>query len=653
MIQTFPIKFGNAGQYELSENSFKHILYGDTAVRPVHGPDGRTQEIVLSGGLHTWTGWEKFVALHPKVVHLLQYREGQHEEWFYARELQNEVITLKIPRRLYTGDAASITKQPDLHYKSGYLWKTLYPLSYSEQSILDAIGEALENIDREDSVLPTTEKPLGVAYGYAHAMEPLAAIKLRIQLEGNQIKSAFPAWEQPYTGNNGKPYSHEHSISFLIAMSTVGVVNYQTVYGPVFAKKQFDLTAFVMQTPQFIQTRPRRGAEVAVDVWQATRFQDIEQVAAAASFQDLDQIESYLGDYVCAKDPFYVQQWLYANHLDLINANAELFNSAQLTENVGECLWVLAICDKRFNTRRAIDAIVRFLRMAVVHTGGLNTLMFKRLLGRMLKIALEHQDRNAIKEFLAALAGAPCRAALYIEFDLNPFVKKNDDFGLMAIGLPDIEMELKFQHLLEFIAFNLGENYLLCFSKEERLALACQIFDPPGMQRMAEDTMSLFVGCDFDFFMPINLDLTSLNNHTMPTEDDLLAIAKDYSRMLVLMRQRVVLEDPVAYKQDPDFREYGTQSFFELTRQKHKRSLVVAMHEAALENLISYADSVGYGRLKTACERMLQNLSKERIPMPKPIPDYIDSWQTTTTQKTYNINEMVALIFGGVAEADD
>src|SRR6185369_13746749 len=157
-----------------------------------------------------------------------------------------------------------------------------------------------------------------------------------------------------------------------------------------------------------------------------------------------------------------------------------------------------------FNTRRAIDAIVRFLRMAVVHTGGLNTLMFKRLLGRMLKIALEHRDVDAIKEFLAALAGAPCRAALYTEFDLNPFVKQNDDFGLVAIGLPDIKMELKFQHLLEFIAFNLGENYLLCFSKEERLALACQIFDPPGMQRMAEDTMSLFVGCDFDLFMPIN-----------------------------------------------------------------------------------------------------------------------------------------------------
>lgn len=650
---TFPIRFGDTGQYELSENSLKHILFGDTAVRPVRGADGRTHEIALSGGLHTWTGWEKFVALHPKVVHLLQYREDQHDDWFYARELQNEVITLKIPRLLYTGDAASITRQPDLHYKSGYLWKTLFPRSYSQQSILNAIGEALQNIDREDSILPTAEKLLGVAYGYANTHEPFAAIKLRVQLEGNQIKSAFPAWEQPYTGNNGKPYSHEHSISFQIAASTVAAADYQEVYGPAFPEKKFNLTALVMQTPSFIRTRPRRGAVVAVDVWQASRLKDLQQVAATVSPKDLDQIESYLGDYVCAKDPFYVQRGLYANHLDLIDADAEVFNSAQLTENVGECLWVLAICDKRFNKRRSIDAAVRFLRMAVVHTGGLNTLMFKRLLGRMLKIALEHQDGNAIKEFLAALAGAPCRAALYTEFDLNPFVKKNDDDGLMIIGQSGVEMELKPEHLLEFVAFNLGENYLLCFSKEERLALARKALGSPGMLRMVEDTMLRFVGSDFDFFMPAGFDFKGIKNKTKPAEDDLLAIAKDYSRMLVLMRQRIVLEDPVAYKTEPDFEQYGTQAFFDLTRQKHKRSLVVTMHETALKNMISYADSVGYGRLKATCERMLLNLPKERIPMPKPIPDYIDSWQTTATQKTYDVHEMVALIFGGVAEADD
>jgi hypothetical protein len=653
MKQLFPIKFGDAGQYELSERALAHILWGDTAIRPLRGPAGRTLETALSGGLHTWAGWKKFVTLHPRVVHLLQYRVDLHDDWFYARELQNGVITLKIPRRLYTGDAASITRQPDLHYKSGYLWKTVYPASYTQETILRVIGEALQNIDQEDSTPPTAEMQLGVIYGYANVHEPLSAIKLRIQIEGNQIRSAFPAWEQPYTGNNGKPYSHEHSISFLIATSTVEYANFQVVYGPAFPGNTFDLRGLVMQTPSFIRARRRRDMIVTVDAWQANRMKDLEQVAASAAPEDLHRIESYLGDYVCAKDPFWVQHELYANCLDLICAESEIFNVAQLTENVGECIVVLALCDRRLNTRRAIDATVRFLRMAVVHTGGLNTLMFKRLLGRMLKVVLEHQDASALKDFLAALAGAPCRAALYTEFDLNPFVKKNDQDGLAVIGLPHIELELKPEHLLEFVALNLGENYLAFFSKERRLAIASKMLDSPGMLRMAEDTMSLFVGSDFDFFMPAKLELQERGTRTTPAEDDLLAIAKDYSRMLVLLRQHIVLEDPDAYMAEPDFAQWGTQAFFELTRQKHKRRLVMAMHEAALTNLITFANSVGYQRLNANCGRMLLNLPEERVPVPKPIPDYIISWQTTAERRTYDVKEIVTRIFGEVPEGDE
>jgi hypothetical protein len=587
------------------------------------------------------------------VVHLLQYRVDQHDDWFYARELQNGVITLKIPRRMYTGDAANITRQPDLHYKSGYLWKTLFPVTYSQQAILDAIGEALQNIDREDSTPPTTEKAAGVLYGYANVHEPLGAIKLRIQLQGDQIKSAFPAWEQPRTGNNGKPYSHEHSISFQIAASTLEANNYAEEFGPVFPERRFSMQALVMQTPPFIQARPRRDSAVAADSWQAIRLKQLEDVAAAATSDDVEQVESYLADYVCAKDPFYVQQGLYGNRLGLIDAFPVVFNSAQLTENVAECLVVLAICDKRFKTRRSVDAAMRFLRMAVVHTGGLNTLMFKRLLARMLTIALEHHDENALKDFLSALASSPCRAALYTEFDLNPFVKKNDDDGLMTIGQPHIQIDLRPEHLLEFVAFNLGENYLLLFSKEERLALARKTLDAPGFLRMAKDTMSLFVGSDFNFFMPDRLCLMELTSQTAPDEDDLLAIAKDYSRMLILLRQRIVLEDPAAYGEEPDFEQWGTQAFFELTKQKHKRSLVMAMHEMALKDLIAYAESVGYERLKSNSERMLVNLPKERIPMSKPIPDYINSWRTTAQPQTYDVSEMVAKIFGGEGEGGD
>lgn len=215
------MRFGKHGTYELTELAFKHILAGETAVRPINALGVRSVEVVLSGGLHTWEGWEEFLKQHTGVVHLLEYDTDRHADWFFARELQNGVITLKIPRKMFTGDAASITMKPDTHYRSGYLWKTLYPLGYSEGDIIDVINEALDNLDQEDSTHPTTERSAGVLYGYARLSDPLKTIKLRIQVRGNQIQSAFPAWEQPSTGNNGKPYSHWHSINFNLAESTV------------------------------------------------------------------------------------------------------------------------------------------------------------------------------------------------------------------------------------------------------------------------------------------------------------------------------------------------------------------------------------------------------------------------------------------------
>lgn len=397
MTLSFPIRFGEAGQFELSEDALNHILWGDTVVRPRNAFGARAHETVLSGGLHTYEGWEQFVALHPNVVHLLQYDVDQHDDWFYARELQNGVVTLKIPRRLFTGDAADITRQPDRHYKSGYLWKTLFPLSYTVGDILNAIGEAIENIDREDSTPPTVDSPAGVIYGYVAVHEPFAAMKLRIQLNGSLIRSVFPAWEQPFTGNNGKPYSHEHSISFRIADSTVKWQDFQKTYGPVFPNQEFDLLALVDLTPDFIRTRARRDPAVGVDAWQAARQGELQLVAEAASLDDLAKIETYLRDYVCSKDPFYVQRGLYMHYLAEINDLSPVFNAGQLVENIGDSLQVLSICDGRSQTRRAIDAMVRFLGMAVTHTGGLNTLLYKRLLGQFMTIALSHhEDRKSV-----------------------------------------------------------------------------------------------------------------------------------------------------------------------------------------------------------------------------------------------------------------
>lgn len=627
MPHTFPIKLGEHGQYELSEAALAHILRGDTTIRPADKASGRPQETVLAGGLHTWSGWKAFAALHPSVVHLLDFRAGVHDAWYYARELQNGVITLKIPKRLFTNKAAAITQMPDNYYKSGYLWKTLFPQRYSEDDVVRVIGQALIHLDREDSTPPQDANGSGILYGYADTDNPFTAIKVRIQVRGGSIMSAFPAWEQPLTGNNGKAYSHEHSIGFQVALSTMEYDIAGQPYGPVFPAKLFALDALLERTPSFIRLRAPRDRSQSVDVSQAVRSRVLRKFAGKATPADLDQIDDYLADYPCAKDPAGLQAWIYQEFKPQLAKSAELFNAAQLMENVGECIWVLAFCDNRFKSRRAVDAMVRFISMAVVHAGGLSTLMFKRLLGQIITIATAHWHRSALRDVLEALASSPSRAALYTEFDLNPFVKRNDDVGLAVIGLPHIVMELKPEHLVEFVAFNLGENSLALFNKQRRVQMATDLITANKQWDMATDVMARFAGSDFEFFMPEKLDLSTLKLKDLPEEKDLEAIVRDYGRMLVMLRQRIVLEDLEAYRTEPDYSLYGTQAFFEHTRQRHKRALVLFTHTNMLKACLKFAEEVGYAGLGEACKEALERQATERIPMPKYIPDYINNWR--------------------------
>ncbi|QIM50784.1 hypothetical protein [Hydrogenophaga crocea] len=622
MARVYPLRFGEQGKYELTEAALKHIFVGETAVRPVNALGKRMPEVVLSGGLHTWTGWEQLLKEHAGVVHLLEYDVDCHVDWFYARELQNGVITLKIPRRMFTGDAAAITRMPDVNYKSGYLWKTLYPLGYSEDDVIKTLAEALENLDREDSTHPTAAQPAGLLYGYALLDEPLKSMKLRIQVRGNQIQSAFPAWEQPATGNNGKPYSHSDSINFAIARSTVRHEHYARVWGSVFPSNRFSADELLRLTPAFILQRTRRDPTVRIAKWRKERETELMAHASALQLDELKRVVAYVSNFVCSKDPFGVQSNLYLHCADEIRHIEPFFNAAQLSENVAECIQVLSHYDLGHGTRLAMDAMVRFMRMAIVHTGGLNTLMFKRVLGEFVEAASGHHDKDSLREFFAALAASPCRASLYTEFDLNPFVKKNDEMGWSVIGVSEVDMELTPDHLFEFIAFNLGENYLR-FSKDQRLAIAKGLHSRRDQMELVVDAMSLLSGRDFQFFMPVRLDPAQIAEKSPPAEDDLITVATDYGRMLVMYRQRVVGEDPAAYAAEVNYERAGTPEFFELIRQKHKRSFVLAMHENMLKKLIDYAAGVGYARLKTKLETTLNQLPREAIPLPKAIPAYL------------------------------
>jgi len=644
MRLTFPLKLGSVGQYELSKAAFDHIIAGDFTDRPVKTPAKTVVEKVLAGGLHTYEGWKTFVCKYPKIVHLLQFISGIDEGWWFARELQNGVITLKIPRRLFNKSAASITQQPDTHYKSGYLWKTLFPRSYSYDNIASSIGEALEKLDKELSDDLSVEKPDGVLYGYSAVDDPFTAMLIRIQVRGNQVMSAFPAWDQPYTGNNGKPYSHGQSISFLIAESVVECSAYRRAYGPVFPSQNLDVDALVAATPEFIRRRRRRNPAAIVNIRHAARAEELKRFAFRATTTDLHVIDAYLAGYPCAKDPFATQAAVYERYLVELDRDLAIFNAAQVTENIGECLWVLAVGDQKFNTRRAVDAMVRFLGMALVHTGGLNTLMFKALIGDMVSLAKDHQDPTALRDVLSALANSPCRAALYTEFDIAPYAWKRD--GEKFDPSAPIEIVLTVDHLLDFVASSLGENYLIMFDKERRLEFARAFLDVHHQWRLSADVMHKLSGRDFDFFMPTVLDLAKLNTQTPPEEKDLIDIIYDYSRMMVMMRQRIVLEDPVAYSTRLEDLDENQPEQACLIQQKLKYLNVRFMHLEMLEKARAYANRVGYTKLIKSCDDAIHRLPKERIPMPKSIPDYIPSWRGTIKPDHPLLATGLAEIFG-------
>ncbi len=648
MSKGYPIRFGKDGEYELSESAMNHILNGDTTVRPVSVNGERTTEIALSGGLHTWPAWENFSSNYPKVVHLLEYDSEQHDDWFFARELQNGVITLKIPRLVFTGSAAKITMKPDNYYRSGYLWKTLFPVQFLEEDIINAIKEAFDNIDREDSTFPSVEQKMGVLYGYALLEDPLKTLKLRIQLRGNQILSVFPSWEQPSTGNNGKPYSHSNSINFNIAESTINFSKHYKAWGLVFQNGDFNLDILLDMTPNFILSRSRRDPVTSIEHWRDTREKELMKIGPSLSEEEAQLVEKYLHDFVCCKDPFGVQVSIYRSYLDTIKDNDNIFNSSQLLENIAECTQVLTHYDLKNKTRKAMDFIIKFIGMAIVHTGGLCTLMFKRVYGEFIEIALGHHDNHSQREFFTALANSPNRAALYTEFDLSPFVQENNDMWRSLTGLPKVDIELKSEHLYQFLAFNLGENYLITLSEEQRLAIAQRCFAQRELKSMLVDCMSFLSGIDFQFFMPVRLYPETLKLKEPPLEEDLIAVVRDYSRMLVLYRQRIVMEDSDAYSAELDYEKVGSEEFFKLIRQKLKRQFIWEMHNDMLDELYNLADSLQYLKLKEKVKAIKDGLPKEGIPMPKPVPDYILKhldWINEPTIDKSNKN-IVALILG-------
>lgn len=133
----------NGLDLELHKSALDHILIGDITDRPEKVDNKTVVTKILKGGMHTYEGWESFMAFHDELTHLVFFDTRKDRYWYYARELQNGVITLRVPKLLFSSSAAKITMFPDKFYKSGYLWKTLFPQGTDKAKLLQYIDEII------------------------------------------------------------------------------------------------------------------------------------------------------------------------------------------------------------------------------------------------------------------------------------------------------------------------------------------------------------------------------------------------------------------------------------------------------------------------------------------------------------------------------
>lgn len=644
MINEKIYRFGKNGEFYLSQSALGHIIHGDYAIRPFNDSAGqRHTEEVLSGGLHTWEAWKKFLTKHSGTVHLADFDPEIHQGWYFARELQNGVITLKIPRELFSSDAASITMMPDTHYKSGYLWKTLFPMNYTEIDIVGVIEEALLNIDTDESQMDVTQS---LIIGFARTMDPFTAIRIRIQLIGNQIRSAFPTWDQPFTGNNGKPYSHEHSISFHIASSTLGIEGDGHKRSCLFPDGQnFSLEALINLTPKFVIERQSPVFGQIQNDWHEERRKIIRAESASFSAAEIYGIQAYLNDFCISKEPFILQFQIYEHYHDEIVKSSIVSNVASIIQNVSDCYFALMHTDNLNRTNNYIVSMQRFLAMAVIYAGGLNTLEFRRIIKLLLECSQEHHENDSLKIFMESLSISPCRSALYSEFNINPYVKENNEKGIIVVGTTGIELAFNKKHLIDYISINLGENYLIVFSKKERERIAEQLIAKNYSDELICGSVLYWKGDDFDFFSNTLQHLDKwFSKKTVSSETTLTTIIREYSRMLLLYRQRIVMEDPESYRAEFWDYEFGSEEFFECIQQKHKRLFIIMMHTLALEELIKFTQKHNYVKLGKRASHLLSVMLKERIPTPKLIPQYIPNWTQDEKYKNRNVKTDFSVI---------
>lgn len=601
---------------ELTDRAINHIVYGDITTKPINTPTGRIGKNVISGGLHTVSGWTDFKKNCNGLKHLVYYNSDVDTEWFYARELQNEVILLKLPIGLLTSKAAKMTRSPEINYKSGYLWKTLFPKSIGFDDIPNVIDEVVKNLNYKES-------RDGELIGYINISDPLKTMRVSILYRNGEINSAFPTWTQPNTGNNGKPFSYFDNIGHVISGSTVFFEDDQSI--DAFKSSMFSENPEIEDIHRITPTifLKRTFPTDDLDSWRSQRRSILKKHAEALSASEVEDIYRYITDFVICKLSFQLG-YGYVNKYGVPD-NPEIVNALLYAQNIIDGLFIIYFCNE---SEEKFPVLIKYLLENMVTYGYIDSWNKRRIHLAILELCWMTHDPEIMKSYVEHFSKSPTRRELFIEYDCESLMKRNafvtdmlpwnipHEFAI--IKSPPSNSPITMEDFLNFARDNLGESYAFCLNERGRNIFLSSYMKDDNITPITELNLKHISQMDFynfSFYFGIFVD-KYIELIPDVQESFFIDITRDYFKMQVAQRHRTNL----------NYKEYAHivplphppigKDFLYAVILKHERISNFTRTEDFIKKIGDLAEALENEKLKDMVKTYLGLIGKEKPQLP-------------------------------------
>jgi hypothetical protein len=525
----------------LSQKCLNHVLYGDLTDKVFQTTGGRIAKKVISGGLHTYSGWINLLKQKPDLKKVSYFYSERDEEWFYERELQNGTILIKLPESMLTSGAAKMTMYPENSYKSGYLWKTLFPKDMGQNEILNLLDEALLNISEPES-------RDGEIICYYKLDEPLKCLRVSVLHRNGEINSFYPTWSQPNTGNNGKPFSFFDNIGHVNSSSTlIGNETRLNIFDIGVFSKLSSLLDLPSITPSvFLE---RKTSFSSFRDWEEERTSLLKEYAERCDINLVAEIYNYINNEAISKHHDEATQLAYKYHFSNIKLSEQFYNSISINQNLIECIFILFFFDQKYKTNLYSKTAVKLISNMVV-SPLIDMWAKKRIHYTLASLTLIYHDKNFPAEYFDCLTASPTRREFYLEYFHESHDKKNNYsiaknqneiselFGIVMH--PPLDKQMTYLNFLHYFSDNLGESYSLHFDDLQRTDFLLEAYPGEYYSSYVRDTLKFI---SQDTFQKTAHFITSYLEHFVKADaakpDNLHKIIYEYFKIQVAQRYRI------------------------------------------------------------------------------------------------------------------